>query len=135
MVTDPLANSDELADAVVDSGAVVGSVEEPDAVDNVLAEEDDSSVHVSGTEVVAYVRLDSYEPVLLGLLGPVPAVPLDTGAVPWVDHVLHCVEDGEPAAVFEGLVLLSAEVVDCALELVLSGAVELAPEELFSSDE
>jgi len=92
LLAGPLLGKDELVGVPVVSGAVVGKSDEMSAVDDESVE-DDSSVHVSGTEVtdevldsdgpvVTYVRLGTYEPVLLRLPSPVPHVPLFIGFVP-----------------------------------------------------
>lgn len=91
-LTDPLGKRDELSSEIGEPGSVVGRFEGRRVLGSVSVGEDNSSVHVSSSEVtdkvldsdgpvVAYVRLGTYEPVLLGLPSPVPTVPLDPGLV------------------------------------------------------
>jgi hypothetical protein len=136
VVTGPLPDSDGTVGAAVVSGAVVCRSEETGAREDISVGKDDSSVHVSGTEVtdgvldsdgpvVAYVRLGTYEPALLGLPSPVPAVPLAIGLVPLLDPVPNIIEDGGAVAAVEGLVPLSGNAVNCPLELALAGVLAL----------
>lgn len=145
VLIEPLAG-DELLDAAVVSDAVVRRSDEGSAMDDISVGEDDSSVHVSETEVtdkvldsdgpvVAYVRLGTYEPVLLGLSCPGPAVSLEPGLVPPVGTVTDGIDDkGIVASAEERVLLLSGRVVNCAPELGLSRTVisalemPLAPE-------
>jgi hypothetical protein len=76
VLIDALARSDDRSDVAVVSGAAVEMSDEKSVVDDIAVGGDDSSVHVSGTEVtdkgldsdgpvVAYVRLGAYELALL----------------------------------------------------------------------
>ena len=135
MLADALAGVDELLIPVV-SGIVVGRLGMGRVVVEVSVGEGNSSVQVSVAEVtgrvldtdgpvVAYVRLGTYEPVLLELSSPVPIVPLAPEIGAELDPVPGRIGDTGIVAPVEGLVLLSGEAVNCALELTLSRAVIL----------
>ena len=147
LLADPLLGRDEPVGVAVVSGPVVGKSDEVSAADDESVE-DSSSVHVSGTEVtdgvldsdgpvVAYVRLGTYEPVLLGLPIPVPPVPFITGLVPRLESVPGIIEDNGTLAAVVALLLLASDddVVNCALEFGLSGPVVLALEALLALEE
>lgn len=123
----PLAEADGAPEEGVVSGPVVGR--------------GPSSVQVSGAvvvgnvpdlagPVVAYVKLGTYEPVVLGVPEPVPTVPPEMGLVPEIEMVPATREDDGAAGCVVGLEPLSGAVDSSVLGVPVSGFVVIAVEAL-----